>query len=157
MKTQFVGVIFKNDLKQLNNQGEPKVYYFKDNLGSTIGDEVVVRCNDGRLAVVQVIVVSAEEPLLDRKPNAYTVSKVDNTDELKRRAYYENKQRVSQIFNNVVRECLNRLPPQDAARTLLCSLKDTSSTENKPLWDMYFEAEKLVEATKNYEKEYDIV
>lgn len=157
MKTQYVGVIFTNDIGAYADL-KGKTYYFKDNIGSTVGDEVVVRCTSGRLAVVEVVTVSdvaPSEKLLNGKPLYSTLCKVDKSEEEKRKKYLENKQRRVALYTEVIRT-MSKRPLEDAARTFLCSAAGQDAAEIKEAWDKYFEAEKLQKEIESYEEEYGL-
>lgn len=158
MKTQYVGVIFTNDIGAYANL-KSKTYYFKDNIGSTIGDEVVVRCTSGRLAIVEVVTVSdiaPSEKLLNGKPLCSTLCKVDKTEEDKRKQYRVNKQRVDTLYAKVINTVSNARPIDAIAQSLLCSNPDQSAPEIKEAWEKFFEAERLSEEVKAYEEEYGL-
>ena len=158
MKTQYVGVIFTNDIGAYADL-KGKTYYFKDNIGSTVGDEVVVRCTSGRLAVVEVVTVSdvaPSEKLLNGKPLCSTLCKVDKSEEEKRKKYLENKQYSEALYTEVIRTATKTCPLKDVARTLLCTAADQDAYEIKEAWGKYFEAEKLQKEIENYEEEYGI-
>lgn len=157
MKTQYVGVIFTNDIGAYADL-KGKTYYFKDNIGSTVGDEVVVRCTSGRLAVVEVVTVSdvaPSEKLLNGKPLYSTLCKVDKSEEEKRKKYLENKQRMVALYTEVIRTTSKR-PLEDVARTLLCAAAGQDAAEIKEAWDKYFEAEKLQKEIESYKEEYGL-
>ena len=155
MKTQYVGVIFNNDPGAFANFKENKIYYFKDNIGATIGDEVVVRKGDGQLAVVKVVTVSPDEPMINPAPFAYVISKVDKTDEQKRQKYLNNKKDASRLFSEVISQCLRCLSLRDAARTLTCTV-EVSNKSASEIWKIFFAAENLQKETEAYEEEYGI-
>lgn len=152
MKTQYVGVIFQGTREHTAN---PAVQYFKDSIGVNVGDDVIIRwkCND--LLIAKVIVVTPIEPLTYVEDN-YIVSKVDKTDERKRRQYINNKLKANELLQKVVDSCLQKMPVHDAARTLLCSITNSALKENDPLWQTYFEAERLQKEVSQYEEEYGI-
>lgn len=157
MKTQYVGVIFTNDIGAYADL-KGKTYYFKDNIGSTVGDEVVVRCTSGRLAIVEVVTVSdvaPSEKLLNGKLLCSTLCKVDKSEEEKRKKYLENKQRMAALYTEVIRTTSNR-PLEDVARSLLCAATNQTSPEIKEAWDKFFEAEHLQKETEAYEEEYGL-
>lgn len=157
MKTQYVGVIFTNDIGAYADL-KGKTYYFKDNIGSTVGDEVVVRCTSGRLAIVEVVTVSdvaPSEKLLNGKPLCSTLCKVDKSEEEKRKKYLENKQRRAALYTEVIRTTSNR-PLEDVARALLCAAASQDAAEIKEAWDKYFEAVKLQKEIEAYEEEYGL-
>lgn len=158
MKTQYVGVIFTNDIGAYADL-KGKTYYFKDNIGSTVGDEVVVRCTSGRLAVVEVVTVSdvaPSEKLLNGKPLCSTLCKVDKSEEDKRNQYLMNKQRREALYTEVIRTTTKNCPLEDVARTLLCAAAGQNTAEIKEAWDKYFETKKLQKEIEAYEEEYGI-
>lgn len=157
MKTQYVGVIFTNDIGAYADL-KGKTYYFKDNIGSTVGDEVVVRCTSGRLAIVEVVTVSdvaPSEKLLNGKLLCSTLCKVDKSEEEKRKKYLKNKQRMAALYTEVIRTTSNR-PLEDVARSLLCAATNQTLPEIKEAWDKFFEAEHLQKETEAYEEEYGL-
>lgn len=159
MKTQYVGVIFNNVPGASIDFKENKIYYFKDNIGATIGDEVVVRCMSGRLAIVEVVTVSdvaPSEKLLNGRSFCSTLCKVDKTEEHKRKQYWENKQRTEALYTEVIRTTSRNRPLKDAARSFLCSNPDQNAPEIKEAWDKFFEAERLQKETEAYEEEYGL-
>ena len=139
MKTQYVGVIFTNDIQPGANA---KTYYFRDNTGAAVGDELVVRLSTGRLAVVEVVTVSDVAPS-ERLLGA-------------RKKYLENKQYSEALYTEVIRTTTKTCPLKDVARTLLCAAAGQDADEIKEAWNKYFEAEKLQEEVESYEKEYGI-
>lgn len=158
MKTQYVGVIFTNDIGAYADL-KGKTYYFKDNIGSTVGDEVVVRCTSGRLAIVEVVTVSdiaPSEKLLNGKPLCSTLCKVDKSEEEKRNQYRVNKQRTETLYTEVIRTASRNRPLEDVARSLLCAATNQTSPEIKEAWDKFFEAEHLQKETEAYEEEYGL-
>lgn len=158
MKTQYVGVIFTNDIGAYADL-KGKTYYFKDNIGATIGDEVVVRCSSGRLAIVEVVTtsdVAPSEKLLNGKSLCSTLCKVDKTEEDKRKQYWENKQRTETLYAEIIRTVTSDRPLGDAARSLLCAATNQTSPEIKEAWDKFFEAEHLRKEIEAYEEEYGI-
>lgn len=155
MKTQYVGVIFNNDPGAFANFKENKIYYFKDNIGATIGEEVVVRKGDGKLAVVKVVTVAPDEPMISPAPFAYVISKVDKTDEQKRQKYLNAKKDASRLFSDVISQCLRCLSLRDAARTLTCTV-EVSNKSASEIWKIFFEAENLQKEIEAYEEEYGL-
>lgn len=156
MKTQYVGVIFTNDIQPGANV---KTYYFRDNTGAAVGDELVVRLSTGRLAVVEVVTVSDVAPserLLGAHQLSSTLCKVDKSEEEKRKKYLENKQYSEALYTEVIRTATKTSPLKDVARTLLCAAAGQDADEIKEAWDKYFEAEKLQKEIEDYEKEYGI-
>lgn len=155
MKTQYVGVIFTNDIQSGANA---KTYYFRDNTGAAVGDELVVRLSTGRLAVVEVVTVSDVEPsekLTLGHRLSPTLCKVDKSEEEKRKKYLENKESAKALYSHAINMVSSRLPIEDLARTLLCAADQTDQT-TKNAWQDYFEAEKLLKEVKDYEEEYGI-
>lgn len=156
MKTQYVGVIFTNDIQPGANA---KTYYFKDNTGAAVGDELVVRLSTGRLAVVEVVTVSdiapSEKLTLGHRLSP-TLCKVDKSEEEKRKKYLENKQYSEALYTEVIRTATKTCPLKDIARTLLCTAADQDADEIKEAWGKYFEAEKLQKEIEAYEEEYGI-
>lgn len=152
MKTQYVGVIFQHEREC---KGDPTVRYFKDSIGVNIGDDVVIRWKCNQLLIAKVCVVTPIEPLTYVEDN-YIVSKVDHTDECKRRQYLINKNNVDEFFQKVVDRCLQKMPVHDAARTLIYSITNRAHKENDPLWQLYFDAERLQKEVSQYEEEYGI-
>lgn len=153
MKTQYVGVIFTNDIQPGANA---KTYYFRDNTGAAVGDELVVRLSTGRLAVVEVVTVSdvaPSEKVTFGHQLGQTLCKVDKSAEEKHEQYRKNKYDALKIFKDIATECASKLSEHDVARTLLCSLP---ATESSSLWEKFFKAERLQEEVESYEKEYGI-
>lgn len=156
MKTQYVGVIFTNDIQPGANA---KTYYFKDNTGAAVGDELVVRLATGRLAVVEVVTVSDVEPsekLTLGHQLSPTLCKVDKSEEEKRKEYLENKQYSEALYTEVIRTATKTCPLKDVARILLCTAADQDAYEIKEAWGKYFEADKLQKEIEAYEEEYGI-
>lgn len=157
MKTQYVGVIFTNDIQPGANA---KTYYFRDNTGAAVGDELVVRLSTGRLAVVEVVTVSdvaPSEKLTLGHQLSPTLCKVDKSEEEKRKKYLENKQYSEALYTEVIRTTTKTCPLKDVARALLCAAAaGQDADEIKEAWDKYFEAEKLQKETEDYEEEYGI-
>lgn len=157
MKTQYVGVIFTNDIGAYADL-KGKTYYFKDNIGSTVGDEVVVRCASGRLAIVEVVTVSdiaPSEKLLNGKPFCSTLCKVDKTEEEKRKKYLENKEAAKTLCAHAINMVSSRLSVEDIARTLLCAASQDDPVV-KEAWNDYLEAKELQKEIEAYEEEYGI-
>lgn len=156
MKTQYVGVIFTNDIQPGANA---KTYYFRDNTGAAVGDELVVRLSTGRLAVVEVVTVSdvapSEKITLGHQLSP-TLCKVDKSEEEKRKKYLENKQYSEALYTEVIRTATKTCPLKDVAWTLLCTATDQGADEIKEAWGKYFEVEKLQKEIESYEKEYGI-
>lgn len=153
MKTQYVGVIFTNDIRPGTSA---KTYYFKDNTGAKVGDELVVRCSTGRLTVVEVVTVSDVAPaeiLLDGHRLSATLCKVDKSEEEKYKQYQANKHSAHRMFEDIITECISKMNVHDAARTLLCSLP---IEESASIWEIFFKAEKRLKEVESYEKEYGI-
>lgn len=155
MKTQYVGVIFTNDIQPGANA---KTYYFKDNTGAAVGDELVVRLSTGRLAVVEVVTVSdvaPSEKLTFGHQLSPTLCKVDKSEEEKRNKYLENKEAAKALYSHAINMVSSRLPIEDLARALLCAADQTDQT-TKNAWNDYQEAKKLMKEVKDYEEAYGI-
>lgn len=155
MKTQYVGVIFTNDVQPGANA---KTYYFKDNTGAAVGDELVVRLSTGRLAVVEVVTVSdvaPSEKLTFGHQLSSTLCKVDKSEEEKRNRYLENKEAAKALYSHVISLVSAHLPIEDLARAVVCTanMKDPSTPA---AWNDYQKAEKLMEEVKDYEEAYGI-
>lgn len=157
MKTQYVGVIFTNDIGAYADL-KGKTYYFKDNIGSTVGDEVVVRCTSGKLAVVEVVTVSdiaPSEKLLNGKLLCSTLCKVDKSEEEKRKKYLENKKSAKTLYSHAINLVSACLPIEILARTFICAAnQDDPAVKNA--WQDYLEAEKLLKEVKDYEEAYGL-
>ena len=155
MKTQYVGVIFTNDIQPGANA---KTYYFKDNTGAAVGDELVVRLATGRLAVVEVVTVSDVAPserLTSGHQLSPTLCKVGKSEEEKRNKYLENKEAAKALYSHAINIVSSRLPIEDLARALLCAADQTDQA-TKNAWSDYQEAKKLMKEVKDYEEAYGI-
>ena len=155
MKTQYVGVIFTNDIQPGANA---KTYYFKDNTGAAVGDELVVRLATGRLAVVEVVTVSdvapSEKITLGHQLSP-TLCKVDKSEEEKRKKYLENKETAKALYTHAIDLVSAHLPIEDFARAAVCAA-DPKDPFTPEAWQDYLEAEKLLKEVKDYEEEYGI-
>lgn len=155
MKTQYVGVIFTNDIQPGANA---KTYYFKDNTGAAVGDELVVRLSTGRLAVVEVVTVSDVEPserLTLGHQLSPTLCKVDKSEEEKRNKYFENKESAKALYSHAINLVSAHLSIEDLARAVVCAA-DQDDPTTKNAWQDYLEAEKLLKKVKDYEEAYGI-